>query len=95
MPRDRQPLVRAVRKAVESLESRFLMSASATLDKGVLNIVGTNQNDTIVVAYAPGDMGTLQVAMNNELWGFATRKVKSISIEAARGFYHQFLGRYR
>ncbi len=85
MPRDRQLLARAVRKAVESLESRVLMSASVDLKGGVLDIVGTNSADTIVVSYASGDRGTLEVSVNNQTVGVATRKVSSIRIEAGRG----------
>ncbi|MEZ0265598.1 MAG: LEPR-XLL domain-containing protein [Phycisphaerae bacterium] len=86
MSRDRQVLLAGpVRKAVESLEQRVLMSASAGLVNGTLRIEGTNHADVIVVNYQPGGTSVLEVAVNGETSAFTARKVKRIEIEAGRG----------
>jgi len=85
MSRDRQVLSRAVRKAVETLEQRVLLSASVELNRGTLSIEGTNSADVIVVSYIPGNSAGIQVNVNNEYTTFSTHKVKRITIEAGRG----------
>ena len=75
-PRSRVPLF-------ESLERReVLASALATLDAGLLNVLGTNKNDAIRIDL---ELDQLRVVVNKLTYQFNVADVTSLSINALAG----------
>ena len=78
--------------AVEALEGRRLLSASAsgvaTVTDGELTVVGTRRDDQIMVMVMPNELGVemLDVSLNgNALGSFPLAEVTRIVVQAGRG----------
>jgi hypothetical protein len=72
--------------AMESLEDRRLLSASATLDSsGTLSVFGTESADTINITRESADPSRLDVIINGATSTFALSSVKAITVDARSG----------
>lgn len=73
----------AVAPAVESLESRTLLSIS--LDSGVLTVMGTAGRDKITFSLKPGDSSTLVATCNSQRAQYPVSSITQIQAYGARG----------
>src|SRR5687767_6430439 len=71
---------------VESLESRALLSSSASLgDDGVLSIRGSGRDDKISVYLNRRDANRLEVKLNRGVSAFDLRRVRGLRVDAGNG----------
>src|SRR5215217_1121922 len=70
-------------QAVEQLEQRRLRAA--TVDAGVLQVVGTTASDVITVYLTPSDTNQLNVKIGNTVQTFDAGVINGISVDALRG----------
>lgn len=70
---------------VESLESRRLLSGSAEVVDGRLEITGTEAGDAILVSLHRGDSEQLDVRVNGALFTFDAADVDGVTVDALGG----------
>lgn len=68
---------------IEELESRRFLSA--TLDQGVLRIIGTHLADRIDVTIPSNSPDTIVVTFNKTVTRFPARSLEAISVQAGQG----------
>ena len=79
------PITRAILPLIEKLEERRLLSASVGLTRGVLEVVGTESNDTIEISLKQNKPGTIVVNINGVNHERNYSKVREIRVEALNG----------
>lgn len=82
MSRQDQVCGRAIAPVIEQLEGRQMLSAN--LSRGVLTVEGTGASDNIVVQLSK-DNSTVEVYINDEMSGFASRKVTKLVVFGLKG----------
>jgi Ca2+-binding RTX toxin-like protein len=70
---------------VQPLESRMLLSGAGLSRTGVLNVLGTIRNDTILLTVSPDDVETLAVSVNGRVFKFKTANVKQVGVSGGTG----------
>ncbi len=78
-----------IRNAIESLESRRLLSA--TLVNGVLEVVGTFDADDISVSLNDSNSNQIDVSINGDVSTFNISAVNRIAMFGSTGDDHQFV----
>lgn len=73
-----------VNATVETLEDRRLLSVSV-LSSGVVKVIGTDQNDDVVVRIDPNDAANLQVYDQSQVKTIARSDVRGIVVAGGRG----------
>src|SRR5436309_2882272 len=71
--------------AVESLETRQLLSAAFMEAGGRLVVWGTSGDDTITIGRNPNNSDQIRVQMNAQTFDFASQYVKLVKVEGRAG----------